>query len=112
MGEALAESTRPVVFCDCEGYESTLLNLDQVPALRDAAMLVELHEGKVPQLLEILQNRFAATHKIEIVAFRERRIDDLLPGVQVPQSFADAAMRNARIDSGRWMFMIPMTAIH
>lgn len=107
LRDVLAESKRPAVFCDCEGYEVTLLNPDEVPGLRIAAILVELHEGKVPLLVEILQNRFGATHELDIVAMGKRSLEDLPSGVRMSPAEADRAMSDRRIDSGRWMLLTP-----
>jgi precorrin-6B methylase 2 len=61
---ALSNQSSPVVICDVEGYELTLLNPETVPGLRQAAMLVELHDFMVPGTTETLLRRFNKTHSI------------------------------------------------
>src|SRR5580658_6886249 len=62
---ALADSAQPVVFCDAEGYEGKLLDPQAVPALANAAVLVELHDFIMPGVTEDLKKRFDATHRIK-----------------------------------------------
>lgn len=58
---------RALVICDCEGAELQLLDPDAVPALKDADVLLELHEFVIPRLTQALLSRFRATHDIELV---------------------------------------------
>ena len=105
----LEASRRPAVFCDCEGYEATLLDPEVVSSQRRAAMLVELHEGKVPDLVDLLYARFGSTHHIEVVSQQDRIMADLPEGVHIGQDQALAMMRNTRKDSGRWMLLTPVS---
>ena len=65
------------VLCDIEGAEAELLDPARAPALAEADLLVEVHEGMRPGLLAALSARFAATHRITRI---ERSLrPDLLP---------------------------------
>jgi hypothetical protein len=73
----LCTKARTFVLCDIEGAEGSLLDPEQAPALAEADILVEVHEGMQPGLLATLTARFQPTHRIT-------RIDrglrpDLLP---------------------------------
>lgn len=64
---------RTMIWCDIEGAEGDLLDPDAAPVLREADLLVEVHEGMRPGLLHLLKQRFGASHSIRQY---ERRIDD------------------------------------
>lgn len=53
-----------VVICDIEGAEDGLLDPTLAPGLCAADLLVEVHEGQHPGLLDRLSARFASTHRI------------------------------------------------
>lgn len=58
---------RVLVICDCEGAEVDLLNIEQIPALAQAELVVELHDFLRAGATETLTKRFAATHEIELI---------------------------------------------
>ena len=68
LADALHGAQRPVVLSDCEGAEMDLLDPAAVPNLRQAVMLVELHEAARPGVTDALQSRFAATHTVTPIA--------------------------------------------
>ena len=70
---ALCKGQKTVVFCDIEGAEGDLLDPVAAPGLLKADLLVEVHEGMKPGLLETLTTRFAPSHQ---VIRMERRLDD------------------------------------
>lgn len=61
---ALASAQRPALVFDCEGCEFELLDPAQVPSMRRAHLLVEVHEQAHPGALETLRSRLAATHQV------------------------------------------------
>lgn len=61
-----------LVLSDCEGYEVELLNLELVPALREAAILVELHEFVMAGLTRRVLDRFVDTHDATLIDARPR----------------------------------------
>jgi hypothetical protein len=65
LREALQGSTRPVVICDCEGFEDDLLRPNAVPGLERATILVELHDHLRERVSERIRRRFEPTHCIE-----------------------------------------------
>jgi hypothetical protein len=58
---------RAFILADCEGAEFDLLDPAAIPGLRDCDILVELHDFIRPGLTLALQERFGATHKMEII---------------------------------------------
>lgn len=53
-----------LVICDCEGYEYELLDPVKVPALRDADLIVEVHDFMDARITPTLIERFRSTHAI------------------------------------------------
>lgn len=68
----LCRRLRTFVLCDIEGAEDALLDPVAAPGLRFADVLVEVHEGMKPGLMDRLAARFAATHRVTRIG---RRID-------------------------------------
>lgn len=64
---------RTVIICDTEGAEEQLLDPNAAPALRQADILVEVHEGMKTGRVDLLMQRFDASHHIRRI---ERRLDD------------------------------------
>ena len=67
---------RTLVFVDCEGCETHLLDPNQAPGLVDADLIVELHDFIDPRISERILGRFAPTHDVEIVETTSRSADD------------------------------------
>ena len=55
----------PVVICDCEGYERTLIDPQRVPALRTAMLVVECHDFIDASITQTLVDRLSGTHTLE-----------------------------------------------
>lgn len=70
---AICATADCVVICDIEGAEGTLLDPEAAPGLRQADILVEVHEGMQPGLLDLLTRRFAPSHDIIRL---DRKLDD------------------------------------
>jgi len=67
---------RSLVVCDCEGFESVLLQPSLVPALTQADILVELHEEVQPGLTSLILGRFHETHQTLIMNAVKREADE------------------------------------
>lgn len=74
---SLCASAPTFILCDIEGGEGTLLDPAKAPALTQADILVEVHEGMRPGLLAALSDRFQPTHRVTRIARSLR--PDLLP---------------------------------
>lgn len=55
---------RTLIVCDCEGTELSLLDPTQVPELRMADLLVELHQFLDRWIPFLIETRFAPTHAV------------------------------------------------
>lgn len=64
LAKLLAQSRRPVVISDCEGYEHTLLDPAVVPDLARAWIVVETHDCLMPGITDHIAARFSATHRV------------------------------------------------
>ena len=58
---------RVALLCDCEGYESTLLDPRVAPVLRGWSIIVEQHDNIDPSISTTIRERFAGSHEISIV---------------------------------------------
>jgi len=63
----LATAQRPVVVCDCEGYEKTIIDPARVPALSKASLLIECHDFADPAITPTLTARLSPTHELHEV---------------------------------------------
>jgi hypothetical protein len=117
LGESLTGARRPAVICDCEGAEDRLLRPDRIEPLRHALIVVETHDGLetddgvLEGISRRLQERFAATHDIEVIASRTR------DRAQLPSdctTLTDAEAAEA-MDEGRpwaqWLVLEPRAAL-
>jgi hypothetical protein len=104
----LADALPPgaLVVSDCEGYEQTLFCTREIPALRSATMLIEVHEGPAPGVTEAIAGRYAASHEVRRIAS-----DPALPAPPVDLSFLDDAQRRLAVNEFRypqeWLVLRP-----
>ncbi len=112
LREALEDARLPAVICDCEGAEDGLLRPDRVESLRRALILVETHDGMetdagvLEGVSRRLQERFAASHHVEVIDSRNRTREDLPLGYDLPSDEAAEAMNEGR-PRAQWLFMSP-----
>ena len=78
-----------LILCDCEGCELELLDPQQLPALAQCDLLLEMHDYLLPGLSGTMQERFAATHAIQFLSATERD-PDTLPRILKSLPHADA----------------------
>jgi len=78
------QHAKPLVFSDCEGYETELFTEEVIPALRSSDLLIELH-GTAK---DILPDRLQNTHEIELIPSTDRsdsqyeELRDLSPDIR------------------------------
>ncbi len=98
---------RSLVICDCEGYETELLQPSIATALAKADILVELHDCLKPGITPIIQERFQDSHDITMIDSTDRnpadypQIDFLTPEQQ------RVAVDEFRLGTQQWAFMTP-----
>jgi hypothetical protein len=61
---------------DIEGGERGLLNPEEIPALRHAYIIVELHDCFDPGVGDLIKERLSISHHIEEICSRERHYSD------------------------------------
>jgi len=87
---------RTLIIADCEGGELELLQPDLAPSLRNADIIVELHDFKNPSISTIIKRRFAETHTIETISSRARD-PELYPALAVlPRAHWKGAVNERR----------------
>jgi len=108
---ALGNASAPVVVCDVEGYEEKLLDLQAVPALRHATILVELHDFIIPGITEKLKDRFGPTHRIEHIWQQPRSRADFpwrtLGTALLPRSYLEWSVSEWRPVQMSWLWLVP-----
>ena len=58
---------RSLVICDCEGAELDLLDVEQIEALKQAEIVVELHDFLRAGVTPTLVQRFEKSHDIQLI---------------------------------------------
>lgn len=111
--EAACTGEGPVlVVMDVEGAEVELTNTVHVPALRRATILVETHEFERPGCRDLVELRFAASHRVRAIETTERTLADfpqsLAPYVRrfAPERCA-AAVQEWRPQAQTWLLLEP-----
>lgn len=107
----LGPAPRPVVVCDVEGYETTLLDPAAVPALAKAWVLVELHEFIVAGVGKWLSSRFADSHRMTEIGQTDRTRADYpyLPWYTrlLPAAYATYPVNEFRPARMSWLWLEP-----
>lgn len=111
---ALRGTERPVVVIDAEGAEQPLLDPVQTPDLARCAILVEVHDFILPEIGDLLQRRFALTHRRQEIWSEPRTARDLpgftrLAALSPWRRQAVHAMDEQRPGRMRWFWLEPVT---
>src|SRR5262245_13376712 len=101
----LHDEARPLVFCDIDGAEVELLDVDRVPGLTRTDILVETHDGIREGTTDLLVQRFARTHDVQVLPERARRASDAPPGIPLSGAEAVAAMDEFRGFPQAWLWI-------
>lgn len=101
---------RSLILADCEGCELELLRPDAVPGLREATVLVELHDFENPDTTSTILERFEATHSAEVITAEPRFIVEHpepgeLPGISPVEH--ELALLEFRPNLMRWAVLRP-----
>jgi ribosomal protein L11 methylase PrmA len=98
---------RPLVFCDCEGYEVELLDPEKAPHLKTADIIVELHDFMRTDIdiTPTILSRFAATHDIAIAGVTGRSPGDYACLAEFPEQARAQALHEDRISYQQWAFL-------
>lgn len=112
LAELLTDPAKTLLLVDIEGGEGILLDPAVVPALRQATMLVEIHDCFLAGLGVLMHERFASSHVISRIDAQPRTPGHLPRELcDLPRYLCGAAA--AAIDEGRpdgmyWLLMRPI----
>jgi hypothetical protein len=95
------------ILSDCEGYELELLRPDRVPALREATILVELHDFLRPDITTEVFRRLSPTHHLELVNQEPRRLTDFPLLSHFSERRSRVILDELRPASQQWLFALP-----
>jgi hypothetical protein len=98
---------RSLVFCDCEGYELDLLDPKKAPQLKNADIIVELHDFMRIDIVitpEIL-SRFADTHEIAVTGVKRRSAEDFPCLAILPKDVRSQALHEDRVQYQQWAYL-------
>jgi hypothetical protein len=98
---------RSLVVCDCEGYETELLQPSAVPALARADILVELHDCLKPGITQVITDRFSHSHHILMIDSVDRDPDDYPVINFLSAEQQRVAVSEFRNGPQQWAFMAP-----
>jgi hypothetical protein len=98
-----AEAEAPLVICDIDGAEDTMIDPARIPALRRAALLIETHDAFVAGVTDRLVDRLSPSHEIQRIPMAPRS-PELLPDLAVEDALA--AMDEHRPDQ-LWLVARP-----
>jgi hypothetical protein len=96
-----------LVICDCEGYETELLQPSYAPALKNSDILVELHDVLKPGITQLIMDRFRDSHHILILDSTERNPADYPTIDFLPAEQKRVAVSEFRNGPQQWAFMTP-----
>jgi hypothetical protein len=103
--DARGELSNSVVMTDVEGFEDVLLDPSNIPELRVATIVCEVHDLRVPGVGSRLRERFDPTHEVSVIESRRRSPEDLPPGVRL--SRPDVVLDEGRSSTMEWLVMRP-----
>jgi hypothetical protein len=98
---------KSLVICDCEGYETELLDPVVAPILLQSEILVELHDCLKPGITPIIRERFQNSHTLQMVDTAERNPDEYpVLNILEPEQ-RTIAVGEFRNGTQQWMYMVP-----
>jgi len=98
---------RLLLLSDIEGLEEDLLDPVAVPRLKEATMIVEVHEQFRPDVVATLSERFGPTHHLEHFAAGEPRPEDYPELAAWDSDEAKWAVFDGHLPGQGWMSFIP-----
>lgn len=102
---------RALVICDCEGYETELLQPSAAPALTKADILVELHDHLNPGATQEITNRFRLSHNIVLIDTLKRNPANYPQIHFLPIEQQPIAVSEFRNGPQQWAFMTPKNQV-
>lgn len=104
----LSRWRRPLLVVDIEGGELPLLDPDQVPSLRDALILVEVHDFVDRGLSATILARFSDTHAMERIWEADLAPTNYPELAALPATLRAVALCELRPERMSWLWMRPL----
>jgi hypothetical protein len=96
------------VLMDVEGAEDALLDSGLVPGLREAEILVEVHENFVPGVTQRIWDRFAATHDTALIRHQpNQKLEDYGRADWLVRRYWDRVAAGEHDQEMAWLHMRP-----
>ena len=115
LAQALSNSKQSLVICDVEGDEDTLLDIKKVAGLKNAYILVELHDFIKRGISVEIRRRFRASHSIEEIWQLSRSLSDFpfktIQTVLLPSVYIENELNEFRCERVRWFWMKPLRSL-
>lgn len=112
LESCLHNSLKPLLICDVDGYEDILLNLDRLPSLKKASILVETHDCFVKGVSSRLKTRFSDTHCIEEIPMHGPDYGRLSFLTELTMHEVDSLLHSDRPMLQTWLWMHPTTCVN
>lgn len=116
LSSAIEAPRKTLILCDVEGYEEVLMDPEKVPGLRQAHLLVEIHENKNPGVFDKIRSRFESSHQIQTIWQEKREAAEFPFATRYTQALDPEHLARA-VDEGRpvrlgaapmsWFWMVP-----
>ena len=106
---ASADKRRALVIVDCEGDERFLFSHQNIKALCNSDLIIELHPHVYPDMNEYLQSLFAATHSRQLITAvpDQQKNIDLPPIRHLPLETRKLCVAEFRGNFQQWMVCTP-----
>jgi hypothetical protein len=109
LQELLEKAKAPWMLVDIEGAEVDLLNLEQIPAMRNCVILVEMHDFNRPSATKIMTARFEASH--DIVNIQDSLTRELPTGIHLEKDLQQRVVTERRPTKMNWLYMLPKKSL-
>lgn len=94
-----------LIVCDCEGYEKQLFINDNITALSQVDILLELHEYTVPDILDYISALFKESHYMTFIKSRAKHLRNYPILQNIDQKYYKDSLIMERDDLMTWVFL-------
>ncbi|MBS1683535.1 MAG: methyltransferase domain-containing protein [Bacteroidetes bacterium] len=98
---------RTLVLCDCEGYEKEIFDEETARALKNADVIIELHDHVVPDIKQRVERAFRDTHIVTYVSSRLKSQKDYPLLADLPVEYKDNKFVSDRNTTMDWAVIRP-----
>lgn len=104
--KGIALGGQPLVICDVDGYEEIVMNPEEVPWLKSADIVVELHDFIVAKVSELVRSRFEDTHHIDVLSVKNVPFEEFPALRNLPMYEIQAMTESDRPFIQDWFVMV------